>query len=179
MSGKVRENLSLDYVLPIVGTQLVVESGVLFTGKEVLNERRWEQTISESTNDQYRFEEENLAFYLLLKQHWKKLKLQLGLRYEDFSSESRFANSSNSIHRNFQNFFPSLHINYNFTENQGLNFGYNRRTSRPKFWQINPYTNAFDPFYNQQGNPALNPEFSHNVEMNYTHTQEIWSFNRF
>ena len=78
----------------------------------------------------------------MVKKEWENLKGQFGVRYEGFWSESQFENTEIQVNRNFHNLFPSTHFTYAFTEKNSMNFGYNRRISRPNLRQINPFSIA-------------------------------------
>ncbi len=168
-------NYSLDYVQPF-SNGLVIESGLLYTIKDVSNDQVINDYDDTNLQNRFIFDEKNLGLYTLMKKEWGNLKGQFGLRYEGFWSESQFENTENQINRAFHNLFPSTHFTYAFTEKNSVNFGYNRRISRPNLWQINPFSNASDRFYNRQGNPSLNPEYSHNFEINFLNSFENWSF---
>jgi iron complex outermembrane receptor protein len=45
---------------------------------------------------------------------------------------------------------------------------YGRRIDRPNYQDLNPFFNFLDKYTYQVGNPYLNPQFSHNFELNHT-----------
>ena len=169
-------NFSLDYVQPF-SNGMVMESGLLYTIKDVSNDQNINDYDGVNRQNRFIFDENSIGVYTMVKKEWDNLKGQFGLRYEGFWSESQFENTELSISRNFHNLFPSAHFTYGFTEKNNLNFGYNRRISRPSLWQVNPFANASDRFYNRQGNPNLNPEYSNNFEINFLNSFKKWSFN--
>jgi outer membrane receptor protein involved in Fe transport len=168
-------NFSLDYVQPF-SNSLIVETGLLYTIKDVSNDQRVNDYDNSNLQNRFVFDEKNLGLYTLIKKEWSTLKGQFGVRYEGFWSESQFENTELQVSRKFHNLFPSAHFTYIFTENSSVNFGYNRRISRPSLRQVNPFSNSFDRFYNRQGNPSLNPEYSNSFEVNFLNTFEKWSF---
>lgn len=162
---------ALDYALPFSGNQSSLEAGLLYTFKSVNNQ----QFLELEKKERFEFEEKTLALYGLFKKNYKKLSLQLGLRVEDFSSQSTFQNRPKRLNQHFLNWFPSTHLTYKISEHLSTNFAYNRRTSRPGLWHVNPFANASDPFFNREGNTSLQPEFSHNIEWNTSIQQNSWS----
>ncbi len=168
-------NFSLDYVQPF-SNGMVMENGLLYTIKDVSNDQQVNDYDDTNLQNRFVFEENSIGLYTLIKKEWEDLKGQFGLRYEGFWSESQFENTELGIKRNFHNLFPSAHFTYGFTEENSVNFGYNRRISRPSLRQINPFSNASDRFYNRQGNPSINPEYSHNLEVNFLNNFKKWSF---
>ena len=81
-------------------------------------------------------------------------------------------NSPYNINRSA--FYPSLHIQYNFTKNQSLTFGFSKRVDRPGggnggSWQIMPFPkNIYNERFVFIGNPYLKPEYSDQYELNYS-----------
>lgn len=170
-------NLSLDYALPFKEWKVTFEAGGLYTAKKVNNEQSAIDIHSESTQNKFHFTEKSIGLYTLIKKDWKKLGAQAGFRYEGFWSESTFFSTQQPINRIFHNLFPSLHLSYQLNDTYSLGFGYNQRISRPNLWQINPFANATDRFFNRRGNTGLKPEYSHNFEWNLSSKFQHWSFN--
>jgi outer membrane receptor protein involved in Fe transport len=48
-----------------------------------------------------------------------------------------------------------------------MQLSYSKRVQRPRGHMLNPYTLFSDAFNSFSGNPDLEPEFSHNLELNY------------
>jgi outer membrane receptor protein involved in Fe transport len=46
---------------------------------------------------------------------------------------------------------------------------YSRRINRPSFFQLMPFIDYTDPLNLRQGNPALTPEFTNSIEVNYSY----------
>lgn len=170
-------NSSLDYVSPLKKWKALFESGLLYTTKRVNNRQEFEGDMAESAPNRFNFDENSIGVYAMFKKDWKKLQTQLGLRYEGFWSESAFEANNQKTKQNFHNLFPSLHLSYPLNETSRVNFGYNRRISRPNLWHVNPYANASNRFFNRRGNPGLQAEFSHNFEWNFSSSRPFWSFN--
>jgi outer membrane receptor for ferrienterochelin and colicin len=168
-------NFSLDYVQPF-NNGLIMENGLLYTIKDVSNDQVINDYDNTNLQNRFFFDQNYFGAYTLIKKEWGSLKGQFGLRYEAFWSKSQFENNEQKVNRTFKNIFPSTHFTYGFTESNSINFGYNRRISRPSLRQINPFSNSFDRFYNRQGNPSLNPEYSHNFEINFLNYYDKWSF---
>ena len=169
-------NFSLDYVQPF-GNGVTMENGLLYTIKDVSNDQIVNDYDDTKRQNHFVFDEKNLGLYTLIKKEWGSLKGQFGIRYEGFWSESQFENTDLQVNRIFHNLFPSAHFTYVFTDKSSVNFGYNRRISRPSLRQVNPFSNSFNRFYNRQGNPGLNPEYSQSIEVNFLNSFEKWSIN--
>jgi outer membrane receptor protein involved in Fe transport len=96
-----------------------------------------------------------------------KFEFQAGLRAEyDNRTLDQKTNSETYTYEKMH-FFPSFYLIRKFSDSHQLQFTYSRRIQRPREWSLNPfkeYRNSNTVFY---GNPALKPEFTNAVELNY------------
>ena len=156
------DNLAIDFSQPLKKWDASLESGLLFTFKEAKNDPSGPLFNGSEIQNTFTFDEKILAYYGLIRKEWKVWQVQVGMRYEVYRSE---ANLGQTFKNHFQNFFPSLHLSYSTKPEYRFTFAYNRRTSRPSLWYLNPFSNPSNRFFQRQGNPNLNPEFSHNMEL--------------
>lgn len=171
-------NVAIDWEQTLSRLEAKWEMGILWTNKEVDNVQTFKADVSqvESRTTAFIYTENTLAAYGLLKKNWQKWQLQLGLRWEWYENDGAFTPAQTFNTQSFQNFFPSFHLNYSFSDDLTVNLAYNRRISRPNLYQVNPFTNSNDRYFQRAGNPNLLPEFSQNVEMSTRLLQKIWSF---
>ncbi len=171
-------NWALDLEQPIKLLGAHLEAGVLWTNKAVFNSQdfiaNW--SASEIINTTFSYDENILGTYGLLKKKWSKWQFQLGLRWEWYENGGSFTSAQSFLGQRFQNFFPSAHLNYFYNDKLTFNLAVNRRISRPNLYQINPFTNSNDRFFQRAGNPNLQPEFSQNIEWSARFNDKIWSF---
>lgn len=155
-------NSAIDIVYPI--GKLKLEGGALYTFKQIDNRQVSTSNNIESVST-YQYDENTYAAYIILKKEINKLGLQLGLRSEAFKSTGNINNEVEAISRDFFNLFPSVHLRYKKSDVLNYSLAYNRRIARPSFYNINPLTTINDPLYRREGNPALNPQFTNNIEL--------------
>lgn len=95
----------------------------------------------------------------------EKFIYQLGLRseYTYTSSEQRTTNSKQT--RSYIDFFPTVHLKYEWSQFMSSQLSYSRRVSRPNIWVLNPFVDYSDPQNIRFGNPDLKPEFVNSVEL--------------
>jgi hypothetical protein len=67
----------------------------------------------------------------------------------------------------FTNFFPQASFNWTPSRTKGVRFNYRGRTNQPSVSQLQDVLDVSNPLFVRTGNPALNQEFSHNVNLNY------------
>ncbi|MEX2232245.1 MAG: outer membrane beta-barrel family protein [Cyclobacteriaceae bacterium] len=67
----------------------------------------------------------------------------------------------------YLNLFPSLNLGYEINKNKTLQLSYSKRINRPDFRDLLPFSNFSDSRNYFQGNPNLNPEYTHAFETGY------------
>ena len=69
--------------------------------------------------------------------------------------------------RDYFNFFPSLSLTYDLPQKNAIQFSYSRRITRPRFWYLNPFLTFSDARNQYRGNPDLDPELTHSIELGH------------
>ena len=69
--------------------------------------------------------------------------------------------------------FPSTFFNYRFNDKNQVGLNYSRRIDRPAYQQLNPFRYFLDPYTFEEGNPNLQPQLTHSVELSYTYMQSV------
>ncbi|MEL7251290.1 MAG: TonB-dependent receptor [Bacteroidota bacterium] len=161
-----------DYTLPF-GENGKFEAGARIGIRTITNDFTVEElendiyeTLPEFTNEFF-YDENIYAAYLMYGNKKGNLSYQVGLRPEYTGIKTELVTTAEVNDRDFLNFFPSANLGYEFSETKTLQFSYSRRISRPSFWSLNPFFTFSDDRNFWSGNPDLNPEFSHNVELGF------------
>lgn len=92
----------------------------------------------------------------------------LGGRMEMTNINANFISTSTKFTDRYQNFLPNVTISKRFGEERRLKLNYSQRIQRPSIFYLNPYVNYSDPKNIQTGNPYLDPELAHSVELSYS-----------
>ena len=101
----------------------------------------------------------------------KKFGVRAGARYEgtEINGDARSAGAGASpFSSRYFNLVPSIVVSQTFKNFSTIKLSYNQRLQRPSLFFLNPFLNSADIFNQSQGNPALQPELSHNIEFNYS-----------
>ena len=148
-----------DYTLPL-GTKHEVEMGAKYVMR---------RSSSENEDLDYRHNSDIAAAYGSYNLRAGKWGLKAGVRYEHTHQDVSFLRGNGTdFSLNYNNVVPALSLNYNFGNGHQLGAGYNLRISRPGIGYLNPYVDDQDPTHVTYGNPALEPEKAHNLNLNYS-----------
>ena len=97
-----------------------------------------------------------------------KTSYQLGLRAESSKYTGTLITNGKTFGNSFPlSLFPSLNLTHQIDQTQDLQFSVARKIQRPNFFQILPFIDYSDSLNISRGNPALKPEFTNSLEMNY------------
>jgi outer membrane receptor protein involved in Fe transport len=154
-------------------------------------EAGWKSDVTNSTSDDRIYNGENAtapfsynyfdyqeaihaAYGTLTGKITPLLGFQLGLRAEksniDFTSTNKITNVAFPKNKSYLELFPTLFLNYTLSEGNDLQMNYSRRINRPRGRALNPFVNISDSTNIWIGNPDLDPEMSHSLEVNYLKT---------
>lgn len=97
----------------------------------------------------------------------EKFSYLLGLRMEDTRIIINQITSADLNRKNYTQFFPTVNLNYEISEDQSVSFGYNRRIRRPRSRFINPFPSRSSATNLFQGNPDLDPSLSDAFDIGY------------
>jgi outer membrane receptor protein involved in Fe transport len=125
----------------------------------------WVEDLLQS--NRYEFSHDIYALYATYSTEFKKLGLKAGLRGEYTNRNLDQITGHESYPYEKFDIYPSLYLTYYLPYNQLMQLSYSKRVNRPRGHMLNPYTYFSDAFNSFSGNPALEPEFSHNMELNY------------
>ena len=74
-------------------------------------------------------------------------------------------------------YFQHLNLNYELSEFESFQLGYNRRIRRPRSRFLNPFPSRSSPTNLFQGNPQLTPSFSNQIDLGYLKRWDKVTFN--
>ena len=104
---------------------------------------------------------------------FRQLTYQLGLRLEHTDTKGNLPalkdGHDSTFTRSYTQLFPTLFLTYKPGKTGGhqLTLALGRRIDRPGYTDLSPYATPRDRFTYDQGNPALQPQFSVNSELSY------------
>ena len=120
-------------------------------------------TISNFDNNQ-----DILGAYASYNGNFDKWSFKGGLRYEHTWLAARFNEAIKNFDDDYGVITPSAIITYRIKPMESFKLGYNKRIIRPGIGFLNPYVDRKDPNYISYGNPDLEPENSHTVNLGFS-----------
>src|SRR5688572_7181473 len=127
----------------------------------------------------------NAAYVNYTRPFSKKWFGQFGLRLENTNATGDQVTTGEKFDRHYTQLFPTAFIQYKASEKNSFVLNYGRRIQRPNYQDLNPFILFLDKYTFEQGNPNLQPQFAHNIELthsfkgfinttlNYTKTTDI------
>ncbi|KAF2506897.1 TonB-dependent receptor [Flavobacterium zhairuonense] len=123
-----------------------------------------------SQSNLFDYKEDTQALYFAgNKKINAKWELQLGLRIENTQTEGNSITLNQINKNNYTKFFPTSYLTYTPNENHVYSLNYGKRIYRPNFKELNPFRWYSNPYAYTQGNPFLQPTYTHNLELNYSY----------
>jgi hypothetical protein len=93
--------------------------------------------------------------------------LNVGLQYQITELNGDLSQTENQISKQYYNFLPRIIWRDDMGNGKNLMFRYTTRVNQPSITQLSPVVDNSDPLRLYAGNPNLNAEYSHNVNINY------------
>jgi hypothetical protein len=133
---------------------------------ELLRQGEWQNDVNRTNFFTYR---ENItAAYATYANKRGQLEYRLGLRVEHTASLGHLLTTGIETKRQYTSLFPSVLLNHAVGKDNYLSLAYNRRIQRPNYQDLNPFIYFQDVYTYTQGNPFLQPAYSHSIDLTYT-----------
>lgn len=125
----------------------------------------------------FEYKENTQAFYFSGNKKFlnNKLEIQLGLRMENTQTDGNSITLNQITKNNITKFFPTTYLSYTPNENNNFSMNYSKRITRPSFNELNPFRWYSTPYSYSEGNPYLQPSYAHNLEINYSFKDYLYT----
>jgi outer membrane receptor protein involved in Fe transport len=158
-------NLNYGGKISFSNTNNQLINNILTTGAPVFNPLQ--------SND-FSYKENYQALYFSAdKKIGTKWEFKAGLRMENTQTESNSITLNKITEKQYVKFFPTMYIVYTPIENHSFSLNYGKRISRPSFSWLNPFRWYLNPYSYSEGNPDLQPSYSHNLEFSHSYKDLI------
>ena len=122
-------------------------------------------------NNEFIFDEQIHSTYGIVSQEAGRFGAQIGVRAERASTKFDLTTTNETYEHSYFSVFPSAFMTYKIQEEREsqkiVRLSYSKRVRRPNTWQLNPFGDFQDPLFRREGNPFLNPEYTHSYEISY------------
>ena len=167
------KQLTADYVLPLAG-EAQLELGYMgsFLSHDILfynelyDKGLGEFVMDSLTSSHFLYKENVHALYGLFKKSYNKFSFSAGLRAEQAYRTSDLITLDSVVKYNYFQLYPTIHLGYK-VRNGELQLNYSKRVNRPDGDALNPFPEYIDPLNLSAGNPYLEPEYIHSLELGY------------
>lgn len=135
-------------------------------------------TFDEAHSSHYKHLNDILAAYAGYSLKVKKFSGKLGVRYEHTIQDVKYLlGKGDDFKKDFDDVVPSASIGWKLTDMSNLRLGYNLRIYRPGIRHLNPYLDDSNPTSVMQGNPNLDSEKSHALNLSYSNFTQKFNIN--
>ena len=126
------------------------------------------EQIVRSSNDEIK--ESNMAGFAEYHLRLDNWSIGAGLRYEAVTSDYySFGQYQTEPSRKYHDLFPNLSVGWQKNK-WGIQLGYNKRISRPSYYQLNSNIQYDNRYQYEGGNPLLRPTIKQNFDLNVTYS---------
>jgi ferric enterobactin receptor len=179
--------IQADYVHPLKKAGQKIETGLKFINRDIESDYELKYWIPSNGSafvtdprrtNRLEYAQQVMAAYGQFAANLSKpLSLVVGARYEFTNIDGHQQEVGSGFQTQFNNLLPNISLGYTLKNFSKLKLAYNMRIERPSINFVNPFINYSDQFNLSQGNPALVPENTHNVELGYSTFYKTTSLN--
>ena len=170
--------LRLDYVLPI-NENTHFEAGYLgnFNNFDTNYEVNTYNNGTLEPNDMFlnnlEYKENVQALYSQFGSKINRFNYMVGLRWESSRINVNQLVTNDFNEKKYDNFFPSVFLNYEINESTNASISYSKRVRRPRGRMLNPISNYSSSISFFMGNPDLDPAFTDAFDIGF---MKRWSY---
>lgn len=173
-----------DFDKPVFKKRDNIELGVQYTYRNNDKDQRNQYfdfasqqfVINEKQSTQFLYKEDIVAGYASYNLRTKNWGLKAGLRAEVTAVHFDISSGESYDIDPYVSLFPSASISRNFKK-VNLTSSYSVRVNRPRENSLNPQINNIDPLNINYGNPNLDPELTHQMDIGLNAWGTRWNFN--
>lgn len=172
--GNTRMSFQIDYVMPLgeSGGLQAGYKGELNSLDNALFSETFDPALGEFTpdidrNNEFIYDQQIHALYAIVDRKFGRFDAQIGLRAEQAMTDFNLTTTGETFDKEYFSLFPSGALAYELDDARRLRLSYSKRISRPRVWSLNPFPQYDDRLNLRIGNPYLDPEYTHSVELGF------------
>ncbi len=168
----------VDYAFPL-SKRALIETGYkgifrsIYADFQTSDLRNNVEIVNTGASNIFKFNEQVQAAYIQYsssfgKAQTEKWKYDLGVRAEQVLNDGNTQNGSTKFTNSYLKLFPTASLVYYPTADEYWKISYGKRINRPGLGQLNPFTDITDSLNPHSGNPNLQPEIIHAMELGFS-----------
>lgn len=164
----------IDYIHPIGSSKLEVGTKAVIRDIDTpslyydFNQSTGEYDVLDNNrSNTFIYDQDVYAGYVSLNYFIGKFNLISGVRYERTQINGVGDQSAEEVNNSYDNFLPNFVISRSMANFRTIKLAYSQRIQRPSLDFVNPFLNTTDIGNFSIGNPLVNPELTHQVELSY------------
>lgn len=165
----------LDYETPLNEISTLsagVKTSVINTASDIIqfdiDPTTGNTTYNAQYSDNYNYDEAIFAAYLNYNIDWEKWSFSAGLRAEQTDIEGQSLSTNVLNKQDYLEWFPTLNLSWQTTENLSLYSNFKRSINRPNYQNLNPFNFFLNDNTIVTGNPFLQPTFTNKIVLGTT-----------
>lgn len=169
-----RMRLKLDYSLPLqekdrfeAGYQNRFNRSDEITKMHDYNSALGEYEFRPEYSHTIEYDRDIHSLYAIYSGQFGRLGYQSGIRGEYTYRSIELVGEDERFAIDRWDYFPTLHLSYQFPGRKQLMTSYSRRIDRPRGWHLEPFETWSNAYNIRKGNPALKPEYIDSYELGY------------
>ena len=115
------------------------------------------------------YKEDIHAGYIEFENESDKFYIGLGLRAEFSTTKINYQTLNTKVDKTFNDFFPTIYLEYSISDSKALSLIYNRTIRRPIYSELQPFEQRFSETSSYKGNPDLNPVYIDAATLTYSY----------
>ena len=168
----------LDYAFPL-SKRALIETGYkgifrsIYADFQTSDLRNNVEIVNTGASNIFKFNEQVQAAYIQYSSSFgkaltEKWKYDLGVRAEQVLNDGNTQNGSTKFTNSYLKLFPTASLVYYPTTDEYWKISYGKRINRPGLGQLNPFIDITDSLNPHSGNPNLQPEIIHAMELGFS-----------
>ncbi|PCH49027.1 MAG: hypothetical protein COC22_07240 [Flavobacteriaceae bacterium] len=125
--------------------------------------------VSSSGDNFIDYAEDVHAAFIEFENKNDKFYYGVGIRAEFLKSKINYKILNTKLNKTFNDFFPSVYLEYSFSDSKSLSLSYNQIIGRPGYYKLQPFEQKYSETSSYIGNPNLNPIYKDAATLKYSY----------
>jgi outer membrane beta-barrel protein len=127
------------------------------------NQKIFNEVLSNRYLRDYYYDQVGLTF----RRNRKKANLSAGIQWQTSALNGEIISDEQVINRPFKAWLPSMSWQYDFSNTKNLQLNYTTNFREPRMEQLQPFVDNSNPLNLYIGNPELDPEYIHRLNLQF------------